>query len=162
VRCPGAAGEAGVMSNRLALLLFIVLVLGGGTLIGLTSAPGPWFEALNKPVFNPPNWIFAPVWSTLYVLIAIAGWRVWRLENAGPLMKIWVAQLVLNFLWSPVFFTMHQIGLALLVIICLLALIAVFVAVAWKRERFAAWLFVPYLAWVAFATLLNIALFVLN
>lgn len=150
------------MSNRIALVMFIALVLGGGTVIGLATAPGPWFEALNKPAFNPPNWIFAPVWSTLYVLIAIAGWRVWRLEHAGPLMKIWVAQLVLNFLWSPVFFAMHRIGLALIVIICLLLVIAAFVSMAWNRDRVAAWLFVPYLAWVAFATLLNAALFVLN
>ncbi len=150
------------MSNRGALFLFIVLVLGGGTLIGLISMPGPWFEALTKPAFNPPNWIFAPVWSTLYVLIAIAGWRVWQLESTGPLMKLWVAQLILNFLWPVVFFTAHQIGLALAVIVGLLALIAMFVALAWNRDRIAAWLFMPYLAWVGFATLLNAAFFALN
>jgi translocator protein len=150
------------MSNRGALFLFIVVVLGGGTLIGMTSMPGPWFEALTKPAFNPPNWIFAPVWSTLYLLIAVAGWRVWRLKSTGPLMKLWVAQLSLNFLWPLVFFTAHQIGLALAVIIGLLALIAVFVTLAWNRDRTAAWLFMPYLAWVGFATLLNGAFFALN
>ena len=77
-------------------------------------------------------------------------------------MRLWVAQLILNFLWPPVFFIMHQIGLALAVIVGLLALIAVFVVMAWNRDRIAAWLFVPYLAWVGFATLLNAAFFALN
>lgn len=150
------------MSNRVALVLFLILVVGGGALIGAMSAPGPWYEALTKPSFNPPNWVFAPVWTTLYVLIAIAGWLAWRQDATGSLIKLWVAQMVLNFAWSPAFFNANDIGLALAIILALLASIAAFVALAWHRQRGGAYLFLPYLVWVGFATLLNLSLFILN
>jgi translocator protein len=150
------------MSNRVALVLFLIVVVGGGALIGTVSVPGPWYEALAKPPFNPPNWIFAPVWTTLYVLIAIAGWLAWRQDPGGTLFKLWIAQMLLNFAWSPSFFVLHNIALALAIIVLLLATIATFIAMAWHRQRTAAYLFVPYVAWVGFATLLNVSLFVLN
>ncbi|MEP9385895.1 TspO/MBR family protein [Mesorhizobium sp. KR9-304] len=150
------------MSGRAALAPFVLLVVGGGLLIGFLTAPGPWYEALAKPSFNPPNWLFGPAWTILYVLIAIAGWRIWQRERSGTAMKLWWLQLALNFLWSPVFFAFQQIGLALLVVLLLLAAILAFIAVAWNRDRIAAWLFVPYAAWVAFASTLNAALWQLN
>lgn len=150
------------MSGRAPITPFVVLVVGGGMLIGFLTAPGPWYEALAKPSFNPPNWLFGPAWTILYVLIAIAGWRIWERERSGRAMQLWGLQLALNFLWSPVFFALHQIGLALLVVLLLLAAILAFVAVAWNRDRIAAWLFVPYAAWVAFASALNAALWQLN
>lgn len=150
------------MSGRAPITPFVVLVVGGGMLIGFLTAPGPWYEALAKPSFNPPNWLFGPAWTTLYVLIAIAGWRIWQRERSGRAMQLWGLQLGLNFLWSPVFFALHQIGLALLVVLLLLASILAFIAVAWNRDRIAAWLFVPYAAWVAFASALNAALWQLN
>jgi len=149
-------------SDRLALILFVALVLGGGLAIGYATAPGEWYGGLVKPSFNPPGWVFAPVWSVLYVLIAIAGWRVWRKSAAGSAMKVWWLQLALNFLWSPVFFAAHQIGLAFGIILLMLAAIIAFIALAWREERAAAWLFVPYAAWVAFAAVLNGAIFALN
>jgi translocator protein len=149
-------------SDRLALILFVALVLGGGLAIGYATAPGEWYGGLVKPSFNPPGWVFAPVWSVLYVLIAIAGWRVWRKGAAGSAMKVWWLQLALNFLWSPVFFAAHQIGLAFGIILLMLAAIIAFIALAWREERAAAWLFVPYAAWVAFAAVLNGAIFALN
>jgi benzodiazapine receptor len=150
------------MSGRAPITPFVVLVVGGGMLIGFLTAPGPWYEALAKPSFNPPNWLFGPAWTILYVLIAIAGWRIWERERSGRAMQLWGLQLALNFLWSPVFFALHQIGLALLVVLLLLAAILAFIAVAWNRDRIAAWLFVPYAAWVAFASALNAALWQLN
>ena len=150
------------MSGRAPITPFILLVVGGGMLIGFLTAPGPWYEALAKPSFNPPNWLFGPAWTVLYVLIAIAGWRVWQRERSGRAMQLWWLQLVLNFLWSPVFFALQQIGLALLVVLLLLAAILAFIAVAWNRDRISAWLFVPYAAWVAFASALNAALWQLN
>lgn len=150
------------MSPRAALVLFLALVLGGGLVIGYLTAPDEWYAALAKPVFNPPAWLFAPVWTVLYVLIAVAGWRVWRHARGGAAMKLWWAQLVLNFLWSPVFFAAHAIGAALGIIVLLLALILAFIGVTWRQDRAAAWLFVPYAAWVAFATALNAAIFSLN
>ncbi len=148
--------------DRLALLLFVALVLGGGLAIGYATVPGDWYGGLAKPSFNPPGWVFAPVWSALYVLIAVAGWRVWRKDAGGGAMKLWWLQLALNFLWSPVFFAAHAIGLAFAIILLLLAAIIAFIASSWRGEQVAAWLFVPYAAWVAFATLLNGAILALN
>ncbi|MDH4986015.1 tryptophan-rich sensory protein [Aminobacter anthyllidis] len=150
------------MNRYIALLGFIVVVLGGGLLIGYLTLPGEWYAGLAKPFFNPPNWIFGPVWSVLYLLIAIAGWRVWLRDPHGVAMRIWIAQLVLNFLWSPTFFGLQQMGLGLLVILALLVAIVGFMATAAKVDRLAGWLFAPYAAWVAFATLLNASLWWLN
>ena len=146
----------------LSLILFLLLMVGGGAVIGLTTMPGDWYAQLAKPAFNPPNWIFAPVWSTLYVLIAIAGWRTWERDRGGPPMMLWWAQLALNFLWSPVFFAAHLTGPALAVIVLLLAGILAFIAASWKHDRTAAALFLPYAAWVGFASVLNGAIFYLN
>ena len=150
------------MTRRLSLLLFLVLVVGGGLLIGAVVTPGEWYAGLAKPAFNPPGWVFGPAWTILYVLVAVAGWRIWRRDRGGAAMKLWWAQLALNFLWTPVFFGMHQIGLALLVVLLLLATIVAFIAVARRTDRAAAWLFAPYAAWVAFATLLNASILTLH
>ncbi|ESW90291.1 CrtK/TspO family sensor protein [Mesorhizobium sp. LSJC285A00] len=143
-------------------LLFLILVLGSGLLIGYATLPGEWYASLAKPPFNPPNWVFAPAWTLLYVLIAVAGWRTWERERAGAAMKIWALQLVLNFAWSPTFFGAKLVGPALVVILALLASIALFIATVWNRDRVSGWLFAPYALWVAFATLLNASLLLLN
>lgn len=148
--------------NPWALAAFVALMLGGGTAIGTLTGPDAWYATLAKPSFNPPNWVFAPVWSTLYVLIAIAGWLVWSRDRTAPSMTLWWAQLVLNFLWSPAFFALHRIDLALVIIVLMLATIWAFVAVTARRQPVAALLFVPYGLWVLFATALNAALFILN
>jgi len=150
------------MSRRISLTLFLVLVAGGGLAIGYLTAPGEWYAQLAKPAFNPPGWIFGPAWTALYILIAIAGWRLWQRDRSGWPMKLWWAQLALNFLWSPVFFSAHQIGLALAVILLLLAVILAFIAATWRQDRLAAWLFMPYAAWVAFASVLNASMFAMN
>lgn len=150
------------MNRALRLILFLVLVVGGGLVIGFLTMPGAWYAGLAKPSFNPPNWLFAPVWTVLYILIAITGWRVWHADACGWPMRLWWGQLALNFIWSPVFFAAHQIGIALVIILLLLAAIFAFIATAWRLDRVAAWLFVPYAAWVAFASLLNASLFALN
>ncbi|ESX04413.1 CrtK/TspO family sensor protein [Mesorhizobium sp. LSJC268A00] len=150
------------MQRYVSLLLFLLLVLGGGLLIGYATLPGEWYASLAKPPFNPPNWVFAPAWTLLYVLIAVAGWRTWERERAGAAMKIWALQLVLNFAWSPTFFGAKLVGPALVVILALLASIALFIATVWNRDRVSGWLFAPYALWVAFATLLNASLLLLN
>ena len=150
------------MSNRLTLPLFLLLVVGGGLLIGFFNIPGDWYEALNKPWFNPPNWLFGPVWTLLYVLIAVAGWRMWQRDRSGSMMRIWWLQLALNFLWSPVFFGAEQPGLALVVILALLATILAFTVLAWNRDRASARMFMPYVGWVGFASLLNASIWWLN
>ena len=150
------------MNQLVPLLLFLVLVVGGGLAIGFVTAPGDWYAGLAKPAFNPPNWLFAPVWTVLYVLIAVTGWRTFERDRRGWPMRLWWAQLVLNFLWSPTFFTAHRIGLALLVLLLLLATILAFMIKSWLQDQVAAWLFAPYAAWVAFALALNGAIWLLN
>ena len=150
------------MQKYLSLVVLVVLVHGGGLLIGYATLPGEWYALLAKPPFNPPNWVFGPVWSLLYILIAIAGWRTWRLQPESAAMKAWVVQMVLNFLWSPTFFGAKLTGLALVVIVLLLASILLFIARVRASDRLSGWLFVPYAAWVAFATLLNASIVWLN
>jgi translocator protein len=160
-----AGGVAERHDRRLAwltLLLFLVLVAGGGLIIGFVTRPGDWYAGLAKPAFSPPNWIFGPVWTALYVLIAVAGWRIWMRSRRGWPMRLWWLQLVLNFLWSPLFFAAHRIDLALGVIVLMLVAILAFIATAWHVDRIASWLFMPYGIWVAFATLLNASTLLLN
>jgi tryptophan-rich sensory protein len=150
------------MKAGYSLVWFLVLTVGGGLAIGFLTVPGAWYAGLAKPNFNPPGWVFAPVWMVLYGLIAVAGWSVWRWDQRGWPMKLWWVQLLLNFLWTPIFFAAHQIGLALVIILLLLGVILAFIATAWREDRLAAWLFLPYAAWVAFASVLNVSIFALN
>lgn len=149
------------MRDKVPLLLFIVGVLVCGLVIGYTTAPDGWYAGLNKPFFNPPAWVFAPAWTLLYIMIALAGWQVWRTGSA-LLQRIWWAALVMNFLWSPVFFGMKMIGAALIVILLLDALVIAFLVKTRNRDTVAFWLFVPYAFWLAYATSLNAAIFYLN
>ena len=145
-----------------SLVLFLALVVGGGLAMGAANLPGGWYAALAKPWFNPPNWLFAPAWTVLYVLIAIAGWRTFQRSPAGPAMLIWWAQLAVNFTWSPVFFRAHLILAALCVVATMFVLIMAFIAVQWRRDHASALLFLPYTMWVGFATSLNAAIWWLN
>lgn len=146
------------MRPILTLLPFLIVVLGGGITIGILTAPGDWYAALNKPPFNPPNWIFGPVWTVLYVMIAVVGWRMWKNGRAG----LWTLQLFLNFLWSPVFFAAELPWVALVVIVALLAVIGLLIQRNWRSDRVSALLLLPYAAWVSFATLLNASIAILN
>ena len=148
--------------NR-SLAVFILLVVGIGWAIGTVSLPGAWYAGLQKPPFNPPNWVFAPTWTILYVMIAIAGWRTYLQADATSLpMQLWLVQMILNFVWSPVFFTLHHIAFALAIILTLFAVIVGFIWVQWSENRLVAALFIPYAAWVAFASLLNYSIYRLN
>jgi len=138
---------------------FIVAVLAVGLAIGSITRPDGWYAALAKPPFNPPNWVFAPVWSLLYVVIAVVGART--LERGGG-MGLWFAQLALNFAWTPIFFGLHRPALALVIVIAMLATIVAFIVTRWSVDRVSALLFIPYAAWVAFASLLNASIVVLN
>ncbi len=149
----------------LAVFLIVCLAVSGiGATITATSV-GTWYQMLHKPPFNPPDWVFAPVWTTLYVLMAIAGWRVWRrapLRITRKALTVFAAQLALNLSWSVIFFGLQQIGLALVEIIILLLAIIANTILFWRVDRWAGALFVPYVLWVAFATVLNASLWLLN
>jgi benzodiazapine receptor len=143
------------------LVLFLLVVVGVGLAIGLAIQPGTWYAALRKPSFNPPNWIFGPAWTVLYVLIAIAGWRTWRLEGHSSLpMRIWMGQMLLNWIWTPLFFGAHQMAAGLVVILVLLLAILLFIVTT--RDTIARLCFVPYALWVGFASVLNASLLWLN
>lgn len=150
------------MSKAFSLILFILAVVLIGMLIGYATLPGEWYASLNKPSFTPPNWVFAPVWTALYILIAIAGWRCWLRDRSSAAMKLWFVQMALNFLWSPVFFGAQQPALALVVVIAALAAVIGFIIAAWNKDRLAAILFLPYAAWTAFATALTAGVVVMN
>jgi tryptophan-rich sensory protein len=150
------------LRSYLTLAVFLIVVVGGGLAIGFVTLPGEWYASLAKPAFNPPNWVFGPVWTVLYVVIAIAGWRIWEHDTRGTAMKLWVAQLALNFAWSPVFFGAQMPLQALLIIIALLATTVLFISRTYQSDQLAAGLFVPYALWVAFATLLNASIVLLN
>ena len=150
------------MKRWIAFIGFLVFVVGGRLVIGFLTVPGEWYAQLNKPAFNPPNWIFAPVWTVLYVMIAVAGWRTFERNRSDWSMRSWWSQLGLNFLWSPVFFTAHQIGAALLIILLLFVAIIAFIVMSLRQDRVATWLFAPYAVWVMFASMLNGAIWLLN
>lgn len=145
-----------------SLVVFIALV-AAAAITGGQFMPGEWYAQLAKPSWTPPSWLFGPVWTVLYVAIALAGWLVWRADKRiGVPLALWIAQIVLNAAWSWLFFGLHRPGTALVEIVVLLALIVGFAVVAWPVSRTASMLFVPYAAWVGFATALNFAIWRLN
>jgi benzodiazapine receptor len=146
----------------MSLIFFLVLTIGGGLLIGFKSRPDEWYVKLSKPWFTPPNGLFAPVWTVLYVMIAVAGWRTFVRDPLGVPIAVWFIALALNFAWSPIFFRLHRPRAALFVVLALLAAIMGFVALSWSQDAAAALLFSLYAAWVLFATILNAAICRLN
>lgn len=133
--------------------------------MGASAGPGKWYLSLNKPTWNPPSWVFAPVWTTLYILMAVAAWMIWKRgglrEQRRPL-GMFLLQLALNAAWTPIFFGLHQIGWAFVVILFLWLAILLTILAFRSRNEIAAWLLVPYLAWVTFASILNFAIWELN
>ena len=132
---------------------------------GALWPPGEWYAALQKPSWNPPGWIFGPVWSALYTLMAVAAWLVWRrggFAAQGRPLGAFLAQLALNALWTPLFFGLHRPGVAFAEILLLGLAIAWTIGLFWRVQRAAAWLLAPYLAWVGFAAVLNGTLWRLN
>lgn len=147
-----------------ALPLWVALSFSAA-LFGGQFGPGEWYAALHKPAWNPPNWIFGPVWTALYTMMGVAAWLVWRRGGWGAQampLALFLVQLVLNAAWSWLFFGLHRPGLAFAEIVLLwLAILAT--ALAFRPVSAAAfWLLVPYLAWVTFAAVLNFTLWRLN
>lgn len=143
------------------LVVFLALVVGVGLLIGYLNVPGEWYAGLVKPSFTPPDWIFAPVWTVLYIFIAVVGWRTYR-RRRGTTMALWWVQLALNFAWSPLFFGLHMVGFALAVIIALFGVVVSISLVARRVDPVSSGLFIPYALWVGYATALNAAIFLMN
>jgi tryptophan-rich sensory protein len=154
------------LQSAAALAFFLALTLAVGwigSVVTLPAIPG-WYAQLAKPSFTPPNQVFAPVWTTLYVMMAIAAWLVWKSVHPDRFRALaaWAVQLALNSAWSLLFFGLNRIGLALIDIAVLLLAIVVTIRLSARVAPLAAWLLVPYLAWVGYATALNIAIWRLN
>jgi tryptophan-rich sensory protein len=143
------------------VLIFLLLMAVAGS-SGALFRPGPWYETLRKPGWTPPNWVFAPVWSALYLMIAIAGWLAWRGDPGGAAVWFWGLQLVLNAVWSWLFFGRRRMDLALVDAVALWFSVAGFIAAASEVSPTAALLFLPYLAWVTVAAALNASVMRLN
>ena len=146
----------------LASILLCLIVGLGGSIFTFKEIPG-WYAGLQKPFFSPPNWIFGPVWTTLYILMGIAFYLIWiKGKKNKKAMIIFGWQLAANFLWSMLFFGMHSPALALVDIVALWTLIYLTIKEFSKISKFSAYLLYPYLAWVSFASLLNAAVWWLN
>ena len=150
--------------SSFALLGFIVACFLAA-LTGAAFRPGDWYAQLAKPSWRPPNLLFAPVWTALYIAIAVSGWLVWRdagFVGASLPLTIYGLQLFLNTIWSPLFFGLHRIDLGFLDIILLWLSIVATIALFYPLNSSAALLLLPYLAWVTFAAALNFAVWRLN
>ena len=149
----------------LALAAWVGLCVALGFVSGFLFKPGVWFAALEKPFFNPPSWLFAPVWTILYIAMGVAAWRIWCLAATvarSQALRQFCIQLALNAAWTPVFFGAHALAGGLVVIVLMWFAIAVTIQRFHPLDKAAAWLLAPYLAWVSFATLLNVAVLALN
>ena len=151
----------------LKFLISILLPLSLGAIAGMfTSQSVPeWYATLNRPSFNPPNWIFGPVWTTLYILMGISFFLIWKQEASkvrNRAILIFLLQLLLNFAWSFIFFYFNMIGLALVEIILLWISIVMMLVVFYKIKPIASYINIPYLLWVTFATVLNASYYILN
>ena len=156
------------MADMIKLLVCLAGTFGAAAIgsVATTPAIATWYAALNKPFFNPPNWIFGPVWTILYLLMAVSAWLVWRRGLDAPFVKIaltfFILQLIFNALWSIAFFGMHSPFWAFILIIVLWALILLTIIYFYKIDAVAGWLMVPYICWVTIASLLNFGVFILN
>ncbi|HNP22040.1 MAG TPA: tryptophan-rich sensory protein [Panacibacter sp.] len=151
--------------KKLFLSLGITLLTGSVAGIATANAINTWYSSLNKPYFNPPNWLFAPVWTLLYVLMGIALYLVWKLPRSADrnrAITIFFVQLTLNFLWSFIFFSMQQTGWAFAEIVLLLIAILACIYFFEPLSKPATWLMLPYAAWVTFASVLNYSIWMLN
>jgi benzodiazapine receptor len=153
------------MNKIIKLILCILLPLIVGGVSGyFTSQNIPnWYIYLNKPTFNPPNYLFGPVWTLLYILMGISFYLVINKPNVNWLLVgVFITQLILNFFWSFIFFNAHNLGLALVEIIILWASILTMIILFYKTNKWAAILNIPYILWVSFATVLNYSIYSLN
>jgi translocator protein len=151
-------------SNVIALAAWLIACFAPAAL-GWLFPPGEWYASLNKPSWNPPNWIFGPVWTALYFMMAISVWLVWKRGGfavQGKPLALFLVQLALNAAWTPLFFGLQWPGVAFAEIVLLWLSIAATLAAFYRVNQVAAWLLVPYLIWVSFAAVLNFTLWRLN
>lgn len=153
--------------QAIALAMSVGICLGAAGLGSILTTPSidPWYRALRKPYWTPPNWAFGPVWTALYLSMGVAAWLVWRRDGFShaklPLM-LFLIQLALNVAWSGIFFGLRLVGVAFLEVVLLWLFILSTTIAFWPVSRMASWLMVPYLTWVTYAAALNAAIWRMN
>tara|TARA_B100001996_G_scaffold31594_1_gene23947 strand:- start:137 stop:604 length:468 start_codon:yes stop_codon:yes gene_type:complete len=141
-------------------ITFTASLIGGFATINFKE---PWYSILNKPIFNPPDWIFAPVWTSLYFMMTISVWIFWHSKNRDiKTIYIYFIHLIFNTTWSVVFFVFHKLILALIILIFLIVLIIILILRFKRVTKISAYLMIPYLLWCCFALILNLSLILLN
>ncbi len=154
------------MTKNKYLSLFIILLITfipsaiGGLIT--SSFKEPWYSEIVLPSFNPPSWVFAPVWTSLYIMMAIAIWKIWINSFDFKILKLYFIHLFFNGTWSIAFFGFHQIGIALINLFIILFFIVLLMKRYFNRDKISFYLMVPYLAWSGYAFILNSSIFVLN
>ena len=153
------------MKNKYLSLVIILLVTFIAPMIGsyaTATFKEPWYSEIVLPTFNPPSWVFAPVWTTLYLLMSIAIWKIWKNSYDTRILKIYFIHLFFNSTWSIVFFGFHKIGIALVNLIIILLFIILLMKSYYKISKTSFYLMVPYLIWTSYAFILNTSIFLLN
>jgi benzodiazapine receptor len=155
-----------MLKNKLlSFLLFAIITYSASAIGGLATInfKEPWYSMLVMPAYNPPDWVFAPVWTTLYLFMTIAIWKFWHSKNRDiNTIYIYIIHLIFNTTWSIVFFVLHKITLALIVLVVLILLIIVLIVRFKRANLLSYYLMIPYLLWCLFALLLNVSLVILN
>ena len=154
------------MAKNKYLSLFLILIItfiasGIGGFV-TSSFKEPWYSEIVLPIFNPPSWVFAPVWTALYILMSIAIWRIWIKFSDRKILSVYLYHLLFNATWSIVFFGFHQIELALINIIIILIFIIVLMKIYLNKDKFSFFIMVPYFLWTTYALILNAAIVILN
>ena len=151
--------------NKYLSLSIIILITFSASFIGgyvTTSFKEPWYSEIILPSFNPPSWVFAPVWTALYIMMSLAIWRIWIKLSDKKILAIYFYHLFFNATWSVIFFGFHLIELALFNLIIILFYIIKLMRIYFKKERFSFYLMVPYLLWSSYAFILNLTIAILN
>ena len=155
-----------MLKNKIVTFILFLSITFSASLIGglaTINFKEPWYSLLNKPVFNPPDWIFAPVWTTLYLMMTVAVWIFWHTKNKNiNTIYIYFIHLIFNTTWSVVFFVFHNMVLALITLIVLIALIIILILRFKRVNMFSVYLMIPYLLWCSFALILNTSLIIMN
>ena len=151
--------------NKYFSFIIILLITFAAPAIGsyaTSTFKEPWYSEIILPSFNPPSWVFAPVWSSLYLMMSLAIWKIWINTFDIKLLKIYFVHILFNSTWTIVFFGFHQIGLALLNLIIILIFILILMKEYFKKDKISFYLMLPYISWSSYALVLNTAIFLLN
>ena len=151
--------------NKYLSLVLILLITFTASIIGgfITSIyKEPWYSSILLPSYNPPSWVFGPVWTILYILMSISAWSIWIRDFDKRILKLYFIHLFFNAIWSVIFFGLHQIGLALINLIIIVFFILLLMKIYFKKNLLSFYLFLPYFIWTSYALVLNSSIFLLN